>query len=168
MIILETQRLILREITAADFDAWSAVLGDPEVMYAYEHGFSAQEVRQWIARQRERYDRDGFGLWAAVERETGALVGDCGLTMQDRPVPEIGYHLRRDRWHRGYASEAAAACRDHAFHVLGFREVYSIIRDSNLPSQRVALRTGMCVVGRVTRHYRGVDMPHLVFSVKKP
>ena len=93
MIILETQRLILREITAADFDAWSAVLGDPEVMYAYEHGFSAQEVRQWIARQRERYDRDGFGLWAAVERETGALVGDCGLTMQDwdgRPVPEIG------------------------------------------------------------------------------
>ena len=48
--------------------------------------------------------------------------------MQDwdgRPVPEIGYHLRRDRWHRGYASEAAAACRDHAFHVLGFREVYS-------------------------------------------
>ena len=160
MIILETQRLILREITAADFDAWSAVLGDPEVMYAYEHGFSAQEVRQWIARQRERYDRDGFGLWAAVERETGALVGDCGLTMQDwdgRPVPEIGY-----------ASEAAAACRDHAFHVLGFREVYSIIRDSNLPSQRVALRTGMCVVGRVTRHYRGVDMPHLVFSVKKP
>ena len=91
--------------------------------------------------------------------------------MQDwdgRPVPEIGYHLRRDRWHRGYASEAAAACRDHAFHVLGFREVYSIIRDSNLPSQRVALRTGMCVVGRVTRHYRGVDMPHLVFSVKKP
>ena len=68
MIILETQRLILREITAADFDAWSAVLGDPEVMYAYEHGFSAQEVRQWIARQRERYARDGFGLWAAVER----------------------------------------------------------------------------------------------------
>ena len=172
MIILETQRLILREITAADFDAWSAVLGDPEVMYAYEHGFSAEEVRQWIARQRERYARDGFGLWAAVERETGALVGDCGLTMQDwdgRPVPEIGYHLRRDRWHQGFAaSEAAAACRDHAFHVLGFREVYSIIRDSNLPSQRVALRTGMCVVGRVTRHYRGVDMPHLVFSVKKP
>ena len=161
----------LRELEEADLEAMGRFLKDPEVMYAYEHGFSAQEVRQWIARQRERYARDGFGLWAAVERETGALVGDCGLTMQDwdgRPVPEIGYHLRRDRWHRGYASEAAAACRDHAFHVLGFREVYSIIRDSNLPSQRVALRTGMCVVGRVTRHYRGGDMPHLVFSVKKP
>ena len=170
MIILETQRLILREITAADFDAWSAVLGDPEVMYAYEHGFSAEEVRQWIARQRERYARDGFGLWAAVERETGALVGDCGLTMQDwdgRPVPEIGYHLRRDRWHRGYASEAAAACRDHAFHVLGFREVYSIIRDSNLPSQRVALRCGMSLRGSFVKHYYGMDMLHYVFSVRR-
>ena len=169
--ILETNRLILRPLTEEDFDAWTAVLGDPEVMYAYEHGFSPEEVRQWIERQQERYAKDGFGLWALIEKTSGQLIGDCGITMQDwngREVPEIGYHLRRDRWHRGYASEAAAACRDHAFHVLGFREVYAIIRDSNLPSQRVALRTGMCVVGRVTRHYRGVDMPHLVFSVKKP
>ena len=169
--ILETNRLILRRLTEEDFDAWTAVLGDPEVMYAYEHGFSPEEVRQWIHRQQERYAKDGFGLWALVEKSSGQLIGDCGITLQEwnsREVPEIGYHLRRDRWHRGYASEAAAACRDHAFHVLGFREVYSIIRDSNLPSQRVALRTGMCVVGRVTRHYRGVDMPHLVFSVKKP
>lgn len=169
--ILETNRLILRPLTEEDFDAWTAVLGDPEVMYAYEHGFSPEEVRQWIERQQERYAKDGFGLWALIEKTSGQLIGDCGITLQDwngREVPEIGYHLRRDRWHRGYASEAAAACRDHAFHVLGFREVYSIIRDSNLPSQRVALRTGMCVVGRVTRHYRGVDMPHLVFSVKKP
>lgn len=170
MIILETQRLILREITAADFDAWSAVLGDPEVMYAYEHGFSAQEVRQWIARQRERYARDGFGLWAAVERETGALVGDCGLTMQDwdgRPVPEIGYHLRRDRWRQGFAIEAASACREYGFHTLNFPELFSIIRDNNHPSQRVALRSGMALRGSFVKHYQGVDMPHLVFSVKR-
>lgn len=64
MIILETQRLILREIMAADFDAWSAVLGDPEVMYAYEHGFNslsdtrveeaAVRRRAWSTRREER------------------------------------------------------------------------------------------------------------------
>ena len=169
--ILETERLALRELDQSDFAALRAILQDEQVMYAYEHAFTNLEVQAWLDRQRDRYAKDGFGLWAMVEKATGEMMGQCGLTLQDwgeRQVPEIGYHLRRDRWHRGYASEAAAACRDHAFHVLGFREVYSIIRDSNLPSQRVALRTGMCVVGRVTRHYRGVDMPHLVFSVKKP
>ena len=180
--ILETNRLILRPLTEEDFDAWTAVLGDPEVMYAYEHGFSPEEVRQWIERQQERYAKDGFGLWALIEKTSGQLIGDCGITLQDwngREVPEIGYPLRRDRWrqgfaiegldrwHRGYASEAAAACRDHAFHVLGFREVYSIIRDSNLPSQRVALRSGMALRGSFVKHYQGVDMPHLVFSVKR-
>ena len=105
-----------------------------------------------------------------VLKETGAFIGDCGITMQDwngREVPEIGYHLRRDKWHQGYAAEAARACRDYAFTVLGFPEVYSIIRDTNFPSQRVALRSGMAVRGSFVKHYRGIAMPHLVFSVKR-
>ena len=168
--VLETGRLVLRRLEESDFDAWTAVLGDPEVMYAYEHGFSADEVRQWIDRQKERYAAYGFGLWAAVEKASGELIGDCGITMQDwcgREVPEIGYHLRRDKWHQGFAIEAAIACKEYAFTVLGFREIYSIIRENNLPSQRVALRNGMSVRGSFTKHYYGIDMPHLVFSVKK-
>lgn len=168
--ILETDRLLLRQLEETDFDAWATVLGDPEVMYAYEHGFSGDEVRLWLNRQQERYEKYGFGLWAAVERASGELIGDCGITMQDwngREVPEIGYHLRRDKWHQGYAAEAARACRDYAFTVLGFPEVYSIIRDTNFPSQRVALRSGMAVRGSFVKHYRGIAMPHLVFSVKR-
>lgn len=168
--ILETERLILRQLAETDFDAWSAVLGDPEVMYAYEHGFSGDEVRQWIERQQERYAAYGFGLWAVIEKTSGALIGDCGITMQDwngRKVPEIGYHLRRDKWHQGFAAEAATACKEYAFTVLGFQEVFSIIRENNLPSQHVALRNGMSVRGSFVKHYRGVDMPHLVFSVRK-
>ena len=69
--------------------------------------------------------------------------------------------------HQGYAAEAARACRDYAFTVLGFPEVYSIIRDTNFPSQRVALRSGMAVRGSFVKHYRGIAMPHLVFSVKR-
>lgn len=168
--ILETERLALRRLDEADFDAWKAVLGDPRVMYAYEHGFSDGEVRQWIGRQQERYAKYGFGLWAAIEKASGELIGDCGITMQDwsgREVPEIGWHLRRDKWGQGFASEAARACREYGFHTLNFPELFAIIRDSNLPSQRVALRCGMSVRGAFVKHYRGVDMPHLVFSVKR-
>lgn len=168
--ILETERLILRQLTEKDFDAWSAVLGDPEVMYAYEHGFSGDEVRQWIEGQQERYTAYGFGLWAVIEKTSGELIGDCGITMQDwngRKVPEIGYHLRRDKWHHGFAAEAAIACKEYAFTVLGFQEVFSIIRENNLPSQHVALRNGMSVRGSFVKHYYNMDMLHLAFSVRR-
>lgn len=168
--VLETGRLALRRLEESDGKALAAILGDPEVMYAYEHGFSEAEVRDWLRRQRERYAQYGFGLWAVLDKGTGELVGQCGVTMQDwcgREVPEIGYHLRRDCWHQGYATEAAVACREYAFRTLGFPEVYSIIRENNLPSQRVAIRNGMSVRGAFVKHYYGMDMLHLVFSVKR-
>lgn len=168
--VLETERLILRRFVDSDCAAWSKVLTDPKVMYAYEHGFSQEEVRQWMDRQQERYAQYGFGLWAAVEKENDELIGDCGITMQDwngREVPEIGYHLRRDKWGQGFATEAARACRDYAFRTLGFPEVFSIIRDNNFPSQRVALRNGMSVRGSFVKYYRGMSMPHLVFSIRR-
>ena len=99
------------------------------------------------------------------------MVGQCGLTWQDcgypAPVLEVGYLLERAAWHRGYATEAARACRDYAFDRLGAGEVFSIIRDSNLPSQRVARRNGMEVRGMFVKHYYGVEMSHLIFSVRR-
>ena len=168
--ILETDRLTLRRLEEDDFDALAAILRDPQVMYAYEHGFDLEEVRQWLDRQLERYADYGFGLWAVIEKASGELIGQCGVTMQDclgREVPEIGYHLRRDKWHNGFAIEAARACRKYAFTTLGFREVWSIIRENNLPSQRVAMRNGMSVRGSFVKHYYGMDMLHLAFSVKR-
>ena len=168
--ILETSRLTLRQLEETDLDALAAILRDPEVMYAYEHGFSMAEVQQWLDRQLERYAQYGFGLWAVAEKASGEMIGQCGVTMQDwgeRQVPEIGYHLRRDKWHQGFAAEAAVACREYAFRTLGFPEVSSIIRENNLPSQRVALRSGMAVRGSFIKHYYGMDMLHLVFSVRR-
>ena len=80
--ILETDRLILREMTEADFPALCRMLQDRSVMYAYEHAFSDQEAWEWLRRQQARYRKDGFGLWAAVERTSGEMVGQCGLTWQ--------------------------------------------------------------------------------------
>lgn len=168
--ILETARLALRRLTPADEAALCAILQDAEAMYAYEGAFSDAEVREWLDRQLRRYEAWGFGLWAVILKETGALIGQCGLTMQpwkDGEVLEVGYLFRRDCWHRGYAAEAAQACRDYAFDVLGAKEVSAIIRDTNLPSQRAAIRCGMLPRDRWIKHYRGVEMPHIRFVVEK-
>lgn len=139
-------------------------------MYAYEGPFDDAEVRGWLDRQLARYRDDGFGLWAAVLKESGRFVGQCGLTVQDCdgvPVVEVGYLFERVYWHRGLATEAAVACRDYAFDVLGADEVFSIIRDTNEASQAVARRNGMTPRGSFVKHYRGARMPHVAYSITR-
>lgn len=167
--ILETDRLILREMTQADFYSLCKIMQDDEVMYAYEGAFSDEEVQRWLDRQFSRYKEYGFGLWAVILKDKDIMIGQCGLTMQDycgHDVLEIGYLFLKEYWHKGYATEAAIACKKYAFERLKAEEVYSIIRDTNIPSQNVAKRNGMTCTGSFVKHYRGVDMPHLVYSVK--
>lgn len=161
--ILETERLYLRELTQEDYPSLCRILQDEETMYAYEGAFCDTEVQEWLDRQISRYRRWGFGLWAVILKETDQMIGQCGLTMQPwkgEEVLEVGYLLERNFWHRGYATEAARACRDYAFEVLQAKEVCSIIRDTNLASQKVAVRNGMCRKDSDIKHYKGVDMPH--------
>jgi RimJ/RimL family protein N-acetyltransferase len=168
--LIETPRLVLRDLTDADVPALHRALGDPVAMAAYEHGFDLDETREWVRQQHERYAADGFGLWGVVLRETDELIGDCGITTQkveDDSVIEVGYHLTRDHWHRGYATEAARACVDWAFANLDTDEVYAKVRDTNIASMNVAIRLGMTVRRRFVTRYRGMDMPHLAFAVSR-
>lgn len=161
--ILETERLYLREITQADFESLCKILQDEETMKAYEGAFSDSETQEWLDRQISRYQKWGFGLWAVILKQTGEMIGQCGLTMQpwkESDVLEIGYLFERVYWHNGYAIEAAAACKKYAFEELKAEEVCSTIRDTNTASQNVAIRNGMAIVDTWTKHYRGVDMPH--------
>lgn len=167
--ILETERLYLREMNEQDYDALCLMLQDKDVMYAYEHAFSDEEAHNWLNRQIERYHNDGFGLWAVILKETNQMIGQCGLTMQtclNQQVVEIGYLFQKKYWHKGYASEAAKGCKKYAFEVLKIDEVYSIIRDTNIASQNVALRNGMKKRGTLIKHYYQIDMPHYIYSIK--
>ncbi|CDZ28321.1 GNAT family N-acetyltransferase [Neorhizobium galegae] len=142
--ILETERLTLREITKADLPILFGIFGDVQSMGFYPRAKSFEETEAWFEKLAFRsYKEQGFGLWGIVERATGELIGDCGLTLQQTPrglEPEIGYHLRREWLGRGYAAEAAAACRDFGLASLGFERIVSIVSPENVPSLRVAAR----------------------------
>lgn len=147
--IVESERLILRAITELDYDALYAVLADSDIMQHYPYSFDEARVRGWISRNRERYEIFGFGLWAVVLKETGEMIGDCGLTMQminGQVKPEIGYHIRKDQQRKGYGSEAARACRDWAFANTPFNVLYSYMKYTNEASMAVAVANGMKLV----------------------
>ena len=125
-------------------------------MRHYLHAFDEEEVGQWIARNIERYQVFGFELWAVVLMETGELIGDCGITMQNIGGfirPEIGYHINRRYQCRGYAKEAARACRDYAFENTPFNILYSYMRRENTASAATALANGMHMV----EEYRSLE-----------
>ena len=145
MVKIETGRLFLREMVEDDFEALRRVLGDRDIMGHYPYEFDDERIRSWIARNRERYSIFGFGLWAVCRKDTGEMIGDCGLTMQiiDGQIrPEIGYHIRRDHQRQGYAKEAARAVRDWTFENTPFRAIYSYMKAENIPSIRTAMAYG--------------------------
>lgn len=141
-IIIKTKRLLLREIEEQDLSALNKIYADPECMQFYPRTKSSVEIRTWFQELSfDSYLKHGFGLWAVVDLSSGQVIGDCGITLQETPEgsePEIGYHLWRDFWGKGFATEAAAACRNHALSTLGLRRVVSITSPENVPSQKVA------------------------------
>ena len=168
--MIATDRLYLREMTQADFPALCKILQDEAVMYAYEGAFSDAEVQVWLDNQLRRYREDNVGLWAVILKENHTMIGQCGLTMQpwkERKLLEVGYLFQKAFWHCGYATEAAQGCRDYAFQTLHAEAVYSIIRDNNSASRCVAERNGMAVVDQGIKHYRGIDMPHVLYKIKR-
>ena len=168
-IILETQRLILREMMQEDYPALAAILQDEQTMYAYEGAFTESETQAWFDKNLARYRDDGIGLWAVILKAGDPMIGQAGLTWQEvngRRVPEIGYLFNRVYWGKGYATEVAIACKEYGFSRLGFDEIYSIIRDTNIASMNVAIRNGMFIRERLIKHYRGIDMPHYVFAAR--
>ena len=95
-VILETPRLLLREMDISDMDSLRMILQDEKMMYAYNGAFDERETSMWMQKQLKCYKDFGFGLWAIVLKKNGEMIGQCGITMQeynDMLVPEVGYLL---------------------------------------------------------------------------
>jgi len=164
--VLQTERLLLRHLELQDVDAIYAVIGDPVAMQYYPQPYDREGAQNWVEKNRQRYATDGYGLYAMVLKASGDVIGDCGILKQiveGEPELEVAYHLQRNHWGRGYATEAARACMGLAFAEFGAGKVISLIRPENVPSRRVAERNGMTVERQVT--FAG--LPHLVYAMKQ-
>ena len=164
---IETERLVLREMTEGDYDALYRVLADSDIMQHYPYTFDETRVRGWIHKNIERYQSLGFGLWAVCLKETGEMIGDCGLTMQminGQIKPEIGYHIRGDMQRKGYAREAASAVRDWTFHSTPFQMVYSYMKHTNEVSMKTAISYGCKLVDEYPDEENGITK---VFAITR-
>ena len=168
MIILETERLLLRQFHIFDGEALERVFGDPEVMY-FGPGIQTRSwIHHWLHGCLENYQELGFGPWAVVENAGRTVIGYAGLfhfpEIDGQPEIEIGYRLARRRWGQGFATEAAAAIRDYAFNVLCLPRLIALIDPQNTASIRVAEKVGMHYEKEVM--LEGYTHPDHLYSVR--
>jgi len=152
MPVLETNRLTLRPVIEDDFEAIYAIVGDPETMQFLPQVYSRDETRtMWLGGIFRRYEQEGFSFYAITRGKEDRLIGLCGPLSQEVTLPgeteprsfvEIGYHLNREYWGNGYATEAGAAVRDHIFKTMSVERLISIIDKGNSRSSAVARRIG--------------------------
>ena len=146
IVIIETNRLILREYILDDFDALYEIVSDTETMRHYPKPFDEERTIGWIEWNLENYKNYGFGLLAVILKETGEFIGDCGISIQNidgELLPEIGYHIHKKYWRRGFGSEAARAVRDWVFENTDYNCIYSYMKYTNVGSYSTAIANGM-------------------------
>ncbi|MEK6283794.1 MAG: GNAT family N-acetyltransferase [Acidobacteriota bacterium] len=146
MKVLETERLILRQMSLSDTENLLQIFSDPEAMRYYPGTKTTKETEEWIDWNTTSYRENDFGLWAAILKSSGEFAGQCGLVAQEvegRREIEIGFLFIRKFWGRGLATEAARASRDYGINPLGSRRLISLIDPENIASRRVAEKVGM-------------------------
>jgi RimJ/RimL family protein N-acetyltransferase len=152
----QTERLSYRPLEAADAEAMHAVWGDPEVMRYLpgEPSGSVAETARRVGRHVRHFRDTGYGLCAVVERESRRVVGVCGLFPVEwlGPDVEVAYHIAREAWGRGYATEAAGAWVQFAFGELDLDRVVALAYPANRGSTRVMEKVGMERRGEVERY----------------
>ncbi len=169
---IETERLGLRALSLADCQSLFEILSDLETMRYYPRPYTREETEAWIARSMLSYRDKNFGLWAVILKKEDQFIGQCGISLQEidgKTLPEIGYHIHKKYWRRGYASEAAKASLDYGFLKVGLPELFIHTSLENAASIRVAEKMGMKkrktydkVVNQASATVR-----HVVYALKK-
>ena len=145
---LQTDRLILRPISAEDFDAWAVAVADETTMH-FLGGPQARSVAwRGFVGVAGSWAIQGFGMFSVIERATGRWVGRVGPHRPEGwPGEEVGWMIVREAWGQGYAGEAASACMDFAVDELGWSRIIHCIDAGNLASQGVARHLGSKLAG---------------------
>lgn len=169
--LIESERLRLRRFTPEDKKTAAVFLQDPQVMYAWGHGYSETEVDAWLERSFARYAKTGYSWLYAEEKSTGRCIGAIGLIYNEKIGRysgwELGYILKKEYWGRGLAAEGARACIRYAYNALGAERIFSEMRTDNIASVAVAERIGMRRVQTYDRDYNNETVPHYVYVTEK-
>ena len=146
--MIETERLILRQMREDDAEDLLGIFSDPIAMQYFGVIFDRARMDQWVRSNLDHQDKYGFSLFSVVLKDNGEVIGDCGLETDEidgKLTVGIGFDFRRAYWGNGYATEAAIAVLKYGFAQFDFDSIYGWIDPENAPSQRVAERIGMTV-----------------------
>lgn len=168
--IVETEHLFLRELNLNDKDGLAAILCDPESMEYYPNPFSMEQTVNWIKWNINNYKKYKHGLWAVILKGENIFLGDCGITIQEiegEEIPELGYHIKKEYWNKGYATEAAKACIEYAINTLELEKIYSYTKSDNLPSIRVAEKVGMQFVKQFEKVVMGSTVNEVLYCIHR-
>jgi RimJ/RimL family protein N-acetyltransferase len=162
-ILIETERLLLRRVTAADLDELIAIHADADIE-RFMGGFDQDRATDWLARVDQTWREHGYARLAIADRATGRLLGRSGLQYVEQfAETELGWTLRRDAWGCGYATEAARACADWAFRDFEISYLTSLIEPENERSIKVARRLGMTPL----RNETWLERSFIVYAVTR-
>ncbi len=167
MVILETEHLLFRPLTAFDLDNLAELYADPEVMRYLGGPRSSDEVKLILNRYMKEYELNGHSFFATILKSDQRFIGQCGLLNQeveDQPEVELGYLLARPYWQNGLALEGIRALKDYGLQQLGFPRLVSLIPPDNRTSIYIAEKIGMQYVRDVVQW----DQRFNLFMVKQP
>ena len=168
LMVAVTERLTIRRFYKTDLDALWEIMNKLEVLSARE--FKKSETRKWLNRQYARYQKDGYGYFAVLLKDSGKMIGQAGLLKQDingEAVVEIGYIFDDRVWRQGYAFEAARACMDLAFHRFGIDRLYATVRPENAASVRLLVKLGMRKTGEFVKTNKGKEILHDIYVLER-
>lgn len=142
--ILETPRLLLRELEISDAPDFYRLNENPEVLkYTGDVPFSNEEEAVTFLKNYSDYKRNGFGRWAVILKETNTFIGWCGLKRNEEQLVDIGFRLYENHWGNGYATEAAKACLEIGFTTFKIKEIIGRADLDNIASTRALEKIGM-------------------------
>jgi RimJ/RimL family protein N-acetyltransferase len=173
---VRTDRLLMRRWLDSDREPFAALNADPQTMVFFPQTLDREASDKLVDLIEERFDQQGYGLWALEVAGTGEFIGFTGLNPMPDGVPgagglEVGWRLDRHAWHHGYATEAARAALGVAFDGVGLEEIWSITAVLNEPSQAVMRRIGLTEVARFDhpRVPAGHSLqPHVAYHLARP
>lgn len=145
----ETERPLFRLLEANDYDDWLPFFYNEQAINFV--GLDAQKTPEelckfWMEKCQNRYEEDRGGMNVLIDKETGKMIGQCGLLLQQvegDEFLEIGYSLLPDYWGNGYATEAAIKLKSWGFQNTDWPQLISIIHTENIGSENVAKKNGM-------------------------